>query len=214
MKCSTGSMLVALAIGIGASTAACAFPLSWSASVTVQPWVPTPSQHVIVQLSDSLNGVLNAPAIFKNVEIVNNNKTITISAQIEPSLSGSMVLTQAVDLGTLPPGRYTVVYRSDGQGIPSYHTANQSFTVSDTGPSTAVEYFNAALGHYFVTADRGEIDKLDSGVTRGWVRTGESFKVMFGEEAATNAFAVCRFYGLPSAGIDSHFFAGLCHRMR
>lgn len=207
MKCLTGAMLVALSMGIGASTAAFAFPLSWSASVTVQPWVPTPSQKVIVQFSDSLTGALNATAIIRNVDVVRNDKTITISAQIEPSLSGSMILERTVDLGTLPPGRYTVIYRSDGQGNPSYHTASQSFTVSETGPSTAVEYFNAGLGHYFVTADRGEIDKLDSGVIHGWVRTGESFKVMFGEEAATNAFTVCRFYGLPSAGIDSHFFA-------
>lgn len=64
----------------------------------------------------------------------------------------------------------------------------------------AVEYVNAALGHYFVTAFSDEIALLDGGAFAGaWKRTGESFKT-------GGAAAVCRFYGMPPKGPDSHFF--------
>jgi len=64
----------------------------------------------------------------------------------------------------------------------------------------AVEYENAALGHYFMTAFPDEIAVLDGGAFGGaWKRTGESFRT-------GGAAAVCRFYGMPPKGPDSHFF--------
>ena len=44
--------------------------------------------------------------------------------------------------------------------------------------STAVEYFQTAYGHYFVTASPTEIAALDGGTLRGWSRTGQSFEVL------------------------------------
>lgn len=64
----------------------------------------------------------------------------------------------------------------------------------------AVEYRNAQLGHFFVTASVAEIALLDGGAFGGaWVRTGETFKT-------GGAQAVCRFYGMPPRGPNSHFF--------
>jgi hypothetical protein len=64
----------------------------------------------------------------------------------------------------------------------------------------AVEYFNAALSHYFVTAFPSEIALLDGGAFGGaWTRTGESFRT-------GGTAAACRFYGAPPKGPDSHFF--------
>jgi hypothetical protein len=70
----------------------------------------------------------------------------------------------------------------------------------------AIEYYHAQFDHYFVTANADEIAKLDSGAFSGWQRTGESFKVL---DPATGAggLAVCRFYGNPAAGLDSHFYS-------
>jgi hypothetical protein len=82
---------------------------------------------------------------------------------------------------------------------------------SDTPKATAVEFYDAGNDHYFMTPDAKEIDDLDSGVHAGWARTGYSFPV--GTQNATVAEPVCRFYGLPSAGLDSHFYsanAGEC----
>jgi len=65
----------------------------------------------------------------------------------------------------------------------------------------AVEFVNDKLGHYFVTAFPAEIALLDGGAFNGaWRRTGESFRVGGGPAS------VCRFYGLPPKGPDSHFF--------
>lgn len=64
----------------------------------------------------------------------------------------------------------------------------------------AVEFFNAALGHFFVSASAVETAALDAGAFDGlWKRTGETFSV-------GGASMVCRFYGMPPKGPDSHFF--------
>jgi hypothetical protein len=64
-----------------------------------------------------------------------------------------------------------------------------------------VEYHHAELGHYFVTAEPGEIAILDEGTQiRGWRRTGYEFKSWAPGVAA--GVAACRFYGSPS-----HFYS-------
>ena len=71
----------------------------------------------------------------------------------------------------------------------------------------AIEFYDATLDHYFITASADEIAKLDGGFFVGWQRTGLSFKV---EDPAANFVGlspVCRFYGLPLAGLDSHFYS-------
>lgn len=80
--------------------------------------------------------------------------------------------------------------------------------VSGTGtpaPSntvTLVEYYNAALDHYFMTSLAPEIAALDSGVIAGWMRTGQSFNAY--AAPVVDADPVCRFY-LP-APRNAHFF--------
>lgn len=71
----------------------------------------------------------------------------------------------------------------------------------------AVEYYNAGLDHYFVTASADEIAKLDAGVFAGWQRTGYSFAVVDPATPVTGSVPVCRFYGVPAAGLDSHFYS-------
>src|SRR5207249_9249881 len=75
------------------------------------------------------------------------------------------------------------------------------------GMVDAVEFYNATLDHYFVTASPDEIAKLDTGVIVGWQRTSLSFKVLEATDTTPGAVAVCRFYGLPAAGLDSHFYS-------
>lgn len=71
-----------------------------------------------------------------------------------------------------------------------------------------IEYFNAALDHYFVTAIADEIAKLDNGTFVGWSRTGQSFKAYaVGSSGRTGRRPVCRAYGLPSAGLNTHFYS-------
>jgi Bacterial Ig domain/Repeat of unknown function (DUF5648) len=68
----------------------------------------------------------------------------------------------------------------------------------------AIEFYNAALSHYFITASQTEVDVLDSGGIAGWTRTGLSFKVY--SVLGPNASPVCRIYIPPPYG-NSHFFS-------
>jgi hypothetical protein len=72
-------------------------------------------------------------------------------------------------------------------------------------PAVAVvEFYNAALDHFFITWVRDEIAKLDAGVeSKGWVRTGYEFKAF--SIPQTGASPVCRYYIPPGLG-NSHFF--------
>ena len=73
---------------------------------------------------------------------------------------------------------------------------------------TIVEYYNQALDHYFVTGYAPEVQALDGGVHKGWARTGLTFQTF---DAGTSMHAtsspVCRFYGNPAVGLDSHFYS-------
>lgn len=85
-----------------------------------------------------------------------------------------------------------------GTGVPAQTVA---------GTALAVEFFNRSLNHYFLTHLTGEIADLDSGRLAGWERTGYSFWVWpDAAPAPENAQNACRFYGLPEAGLDSHFY--------
>jgi len=69
--------------------------------------------------------------------------------------------------------------------------------------SYAIEYYNAPLDHYYISASASDIAALDSGKFMGWARTGNAFKVYV--DPASNANPVCRFYMPPIVG-DSHFY--------
>jgi hypothetical protein len=71
--------------------------------------------------------------------------------------------------------------------------------------STAIEYFHSGYGHYFVTASPQEIGALDSGLTAGWSRTGESFRVL--DLNTAGSANVCRFWsGQTFVPKSSHFY--------
>jgi dienelactone hydrolase len=79
----------------------------------------------------------------------------------------------------------------------------------------AIEFYNASLDHYFVTAEPAEAAMLDAGVVvPGWRRTGYAFNTF---AAGAAGFPACRFYGTPGVGPDSHFFtidAAECAKVR
>ena len=70
---------------------------------------------------------------------------------------------------------------------------------------TAVEFYNPALKHYFLTADPAEAAALGAGTSvRGWERTGGEFTVA--TEPARGLSAVCRFVGAPGQGRSNQFY--------
>ncbi|MFO1396992.1 MAG: hypothetical protein U1F48_08010 [Burkholderiales bacterium] len=76
-----------------------------------------------------------------------------------------------------------------------------------------VEFHHPGLDHYFITSDAAEIADLDGGRHPGWVRTGYAFGAWPAGDGRAGASPVCRFYGNPQRGLDSHFYtanAGEC----
>lgn len=81
---------------------------------------------------------------------------------------------------------------------------------NQAGETRAVEFYNTDLGHYFIAAGQGEIDGILAGAAGpGWELTGQSFKVwltMPPDASLVPLNPVCRFYGRPAGGPNSHFF--------
>ena len=76
--------------------------------------------------------------------------------------------------------------------------------VDASGRVVAVEFYNARLDHYFITTNADEVNRLDTGQTAGWVRTG--FRFLAYDRPTAGANPVCRFYLRPEVG-DSHFYS-------
>ncbi len=80
-------------------------------------------------------------------------------------------------------------------------------SVATAGIVEVVEFYRPSVDHYFVTANADEIGKLDSGFFVGWQRTGQTFQALDSADTSPGALPVCRFYGSPDAGLDSHFYS-------
>jgi murein DD-endopeptidase MepM/ murein hydrolase activator NlpD len=99
--------------------------------------------------------------------------------------------------------RFEVVFAGQTQSV--------TFQVGVTEPPRAdadiVEYYAASLDHYFMTGFTSEAAALDSGTPiAGWKRTGESFPAY--SAAGSGLSTVCRFFGTPGLGVNSHFYTG------
>ena len=121
------------------------------------------------------------------------------------------------ELGPLARGVYLVrsqvrAYdRANGSFVPWCRVLQHSLTVGAepvTPPrAPVVEFYNAARDHYFVTQDSDEAAKLDAGVHTGWMRTGHSFQAYRPNGSGGRGRSVCRWYGSPDAGLDTHVFS-------
>ena len=70
--------------------------------------------------------------------------------------------------------------------------------------TVAVEFYHAQFDHYFITAEPNEIKDLDTGVHKGWTRTGYRFAIMKAGSSYAGTSPVCRFY---SPTKDTHFYS-------
>jgi len=169
--------------------------------------------RVRITVYDRFNGLTSTPfALADSVQATRLDKAMVISAVLlDPCTPANSIGPFDVDLGSLGPGLYTVTYSS---GPFSPHHAVLKFAVADSGaaiawPSVpAIEYFHANLDRYFITADAREIAALDEGTIHGWSRTGEHFPVFPADGIpGEGSGSVCRLYGRPEAGLDSHFYS-------
>ena len=149
------------------------------------------------------------------------HKVVYSQGSTEEGSSGAGSLTLAAGGGTLRaprwsfagdaactrPRRARITFSRLELALPllkQYLTPNAS---NPTRTGVVVEFYNASLDDYFITASPAEINDLDTGVHPGWVRTGLRFLVYTDPSVAPgDASPVCRFYVLPQFG-DSHFYS-------
>ena len=127
---------------------------------------------------------------------------------------GPTEFSAGVNLGPMPEAkRFTVNYhlatRPPGGTYGEFQLRKSEPLVILTYPEMRyiVEYYHAGLKHYFVTGDYDEQMALDAGVFAGWVRTGVELLGYMAAGPTPQLSPVCRFYGLPSAGLDTHFYS-------
>jgi streptogramin lyase len=104
------------------------------------------------------------------------------------------------------------VYVSDPQNWQLAKISTAEATAA--GDTFVIEYYNAGLGHYFITAEPLEAAAIVQGsAASGWMRTGQSWKGWL-TGPVSGAAQVCRFYGSseidPATGArrgpNSHFY--------
>ncbi|MEO5881706.1 MAG: hypothetical protein ABIQ06_04770 [Caldimonas sp.] len=114
-----------------------------------------------------------------------------------PSEGGSLSLPIA--------GRYQILISS---AVP-LQTGVYALTLA-TRPAaqkTVIEFYNSRLAHYFMTADQDEAAAIDGDAAGpDWARTGYTFRSYADGEPGN--VPVCRFYGTPGLGPNSHFYTG------
>ena len=128
----------------------------------------------------------------------------------------------------LTPGRVLGILQGTARDFPSGSTCRTAglcgagmldagAAVASTPPATlnppsgtvpVIEYYNAALDHYFITASPAEAAQLDAAVGGAFERTGYFFYAWIDPAAApADASPVCRFYADANVLINSHYFS-------
>ena len=114
-------------------------------------------------------------------------------------------------IGSGADGAGAVALQADGKIVAVGHKGDATNTTNDDFAavrlqgdavvvSTVVEFYNSTLHHYFITASAAEQASIDAGGSGpGWSRTGLSFR-------SGGSSRVCRFYGTPGVGPNSHFY--------
>ncbi|MDQ2963201.1 MAG: choice-of-anchor D domain-containing protein [Pseudomonadota bacterium] len=119
------------------------------------------------------------------------------------------IVFQPVVTGALL-ARLNVAFTGSTPMAPSALLVGAGTPITPYTPGTilVVEYYSAGLNHYFLTVTPEEMTILDAGIISGWKRTGLFFWAYPADGSAPlGTQPVCRFYGRPEAGLDSHFYS-------
>ena len=125
---------------------------------------------------------------------------------IDYAPDGSLLILEGDTVGKFDPatGARKGPLIPSGSGTINFGTYLAVIAKPPPANAAVVEYYNANLDHYFVSALPADIAALDSGALKGWARTGLTFGAYL--EPAAGTSPVCRFY-LPPASGDSHFYS-------
>ena len=227
MTIACGVFLAALSPRVDAMTAYC----TGFGTISFSPRHPSSADIINVQVQSWIYSGLVVPGsavrTLSRIQLLpDNSVSIDVIVTEHPERFPPVYTTVLVPLddsygaiGPLPVGSYwvtaSVLYGDAPDALAPIVFCPTSTTVtlsvsSQRGPTAlapVIEYYDANLDHYFVTQIATEIAALDAGQFPGWIRTGQSFLAYLPGQSDNRGHAVCRYYGLPSAGLDSHFYS-------
>lgn len=200
----------------GRTTVSAAGPWPFDSVILEGEWVPFGTMAGPLPPPKLLGATTQVQGNVITLDMYASDTALPPGIDAQPQANPPLAVAHGV-AGPLAQGTYTLltglhIVNADGSisdpcGPPAGSTI---FTIEQAaGPVetvTAIEYYWAAADHYFITWIPDEIAALDNGVYPGWVRTGLTFNVFAPGESGGVGVSVCRFYGLPSAGLDSHFY--------
>ena len=130
----------------------------------------------------------------------------SLALALDPQISPEMLqISLIISSRNFPSGsQCTTYYPLCGAGIVDAN--NTLLAVTALKPYALVyEYYNVDLKHYFRTAYPSESSfVLTGGAGAGWRDTQDYFLAW--RDASQGAVPVCRFYGTPGKGPNSHFY--------
>lgn len=170
------------------------------------------SADAILRINDQFSTeLLSAEAPL--VEYVGDVLNLYFRVTLNPATSAGL-LQIGGNLGPMPdPRQLTINYylstRFPGGEYSAFQLRKSEALVvmSPSERAQIVEYYHAGLQHYFITSNIFEIEMLDTGVLVGWTRTGVVTVGYSPMLINPSLSAACRYYGLPAAGLNTHFYS-------
>jgi len=182
-----------------------------SPSLNVSPKAPSQSDALALDFLDQTGVHANV----LETSISRSGQFIEVRASIElghVNVLGSYEIHHS--LQPLTSGIYQVAFvartkrKDPDTEFTEYFTEGEwKLIVIDLAQTTmAVEFHHTGFDHYFLTANADEIAALDTGYFSGWSRTGQSIRAIAPGPSLPGTAPVCRFYGRPEAGLDTHVY--------
>jgi hypothetical protein len=149
----------------------------------------------------------STPSTFSGIPLGKKIIGNYVGGSFLPSMWTIIPFTTAVPSGYFPT---IVITRDDGtNNWPFSYAVSSSRTLLDPAALTSgvFEFYAPSLNHYFITANTAEAANLANNPQLGWRLTGD-FQVHIARALAGSegSSGVCRFYGHPTIGPNSHFY--------
>jgi hypothetical protein len=192
--------------GVDGQTGSATLAFVPSSAVFAPQAVGTQSPQLAIELHNLGPAALTLSALVLNGPEVYDFLGYDNACQVGATIAAGDSCAMALYFLPKAPGIRRANLVIDSPQLSSLAIMQISGTATQTTAAPTVdviEFYNAAMDHYFISSLAPDIDALDSGHFPGWMRTGHTFKAY--PQAAAGASPVCRFY-LP-APLDSHFYS-------
>ncbi len=176
-----------------------------TAAINAEPYIyfgggqPVDVGTLRIYISDTVSSKKAAPSTY-SISRKGNTYTVCVTRFLTGS-GGATTDVVHMDVANAGVGDYSLVYKASNGNAEGWQPGCTE---------KAVQAFKILPLSDSMTSDLTEKAVLDNQVIPGWTRTGYDFSSFSNATVDTpNLVPVCRFYGLPEAGINSHFYSAL-----